>query len=299
MTDLPPPAVVQVSTTWTPHSIAGALLATERFLGDSRQWNATNGDQRAFLAQAFDRDRDAVQQMREITSTASRNVGDVNAFLAEHHFDIQLTDLGEGNIYAASILDLLVEWFEAGEVTTVCGRDGNTYPAVRIGKRGCSILRTPDGRIFVELATKSGDIVWLTMADPPPRDAFDLAAFSDTVSFVQFTSTDGYDGVIFPMVSLKQTVDIGWLCGLHTTGEDGLPAVIAQALQQTKLRMNQFGARVESAAAVGVLRGYHEPKPPYVIDAPFVMWITRKNVAAPLFTGSIAYPDWKDPGTLK
>jgi len=76
------------------------------------------------------------------------------------------------------------------------------------------------------------------------------------------------------------------------------PAIITQALQQTKLRMNEEGARAQSAVAIGVLRGCL-PTYDYVIDWPFLFWITRPGISKPLFVAYVTEDDWKNPGDIR
>ena len=71
---------------------------------------------------------------------------------------------------------------------------------------------------------------------------------------------------------------------------------IAQALQQTKLKLNHIGAKVESAVAIRMMRcaSFRKPKPPLAIDKPFFVWATRDGMAVPYFSGYITEEDWKE-----
>ena len=82
-------------------------------------------------------------------------------------------------------------------------------------------------------------------------------------------------------------------------GEDGLPGIIAQASQQTKLKMNEIGARVESVVAIAiVLGGMDAPEPDHVINRPFLIWFERDGLSRPLFAGHITPDDWRNPGNI-
>ncbi|MDO8599294.1 MAG: serpin family protein [bacterium] len=138
--------------------------------------------------------------------------------------------------------------------------------------------------------------MFMTSVFALPGVATALPSLSDSELDVH----DEYDGVTFPMVSYDQQVDISWLRGLHTTGDDELPAIIVQALQQTRFRMNDVGARAESAVAFGMTRSMsmERPKPELIINEPFLCWIRRPNCRLPLFVGYFDTDSWKDPGSL-
>ena len=75
---------------------------------------------------------------------------------------------------------------------------------------------------------------------------------------------------------------------------------IIQAKMQCKLRINQFGARAQAAFVADMARGLvvKKSKPRFIIDRPFLMWISRLGVSRPLFTAYVDCDSWKDPGDL-
>ena len=92
-----------------------------------------------------------------------------------------------------------------------------------------------------------------------------------------------------------------WLIGMRTTmGEGHQEAVISQALQQTKFKMNQLGARVKSAVAIGISKtsASIEILEPIIINKPFFLWIERPGLSFPLMYAYIDEANWKNPGDL-
>jgi len=56
---------------------------------------------------------------------------------------------------------------------------------------------------------------------------------------------------------------------------------------------------VKSAVALGILAGAPlKKKEPYVINKPFLMWITRQGLSKPLFVAYLNKDVWKDPEGL-
>ena len=108
-----------MSTTGVTYPIVAALKKAEDILGPSRRWTATNDMQRRFLAKFFDICRDEVDRIPEIQSVASYSHVEINSFLKERGFTIQLNPWSPPDFGVASVLDVLVEWIEKGEVTVV------------------------------------------------------------------------------------------------------------------------------------------------------------------------------------
>ena len=79
-----------------------------------------------------------------------------------------------------------------------------------------------------------------------------------------------------------------------------MKARITQALQQTKLRMNDTGGRCESAAAVAACLESCSigPENPYIIDKPFLLWLERPSLSQPLFALHLCEDVWKLPENL-
>lgn len=276
-----------------------AMLAkAEEYLRSVGQpWRPKNDRQRAFLVDVYARLREEVPRIPEIESVASREIAKVNAFLKRRGFSITLDEVTGDAFGVASVLDVLVEWTKRGRVQELEVRR-KRYPAVRIIGEGVQFCRGPNHKHPIAyLTTKSGDRVYLTVLDRAfPGDGL---LEQGAMLMTRLQPVHEFDGVVFPMVSLDVCEDIGWLSGLETVGGDGRPAWIGQALQQTKFRMNEVGARAESAAAATLFKSMVvERKPDLVINEPFLIWIARDGLTAPLFAGYITQEDWKQPASL-
>lgn len=173
-----------------------------------------------------------------------------------------------------------------------------SYPAVEIEDNFAVYSTQNYSQPLVCIDTKNGDTVWMTVADhnKPLRD-FELLQWIHSIKQDRVPHARRYNSVTFPMVDLDQEVDITWLLNM-ALAED---AVIAQALQQTKLKMNEIGARVKSAVAIGLCEASCMPRKEakIVIDKPFYLWIERPGVTDPIFAGYISQNEWKDPKNLE
>ncbi|MCH7604459.1 hypothetical protein IID24_00455 [Patescibacteria group bacterium] len=280
----------------TVYPIAKAVEEAENLvLGPNRLWVPANKNQEIFINGFLVPCR--AEKIPEIQSMASSDAATLNRFLREKGFSIELDPFGDNEFGVVSILDLLVRWLNTGTVKSIhANGTGREFPGVRIGGEDVSFYSAPPHEHPIAgLVTKSPDMVYMTMLDDPPEE-FALVAKAEELSHEKKFSFE-FGGLVFPMVSLDQMVNIGWLIKMATIRSDDRPAEISQALQQTKLRMNEVGARAESAAAVGVVT-LGGPMPDHTIDQPFLIWIERPGLVTPLFVGHITEEDWSNPGDI-
>ncbi len=193
-----------------------------------------------------------------------------------------------------------MRWCVPGTATTItCPLDQIVYQAAEI-KDGVmvqeAIVCGQSGPIAM-LRTQGTDICYLVTC-PRPLCGLDLyEAGRNAVSSLHITR-QGFKGVIFPMVSLNVQPDVSYLKGLHTIDRMGVPSVLAQVLAQSKLRMNERGARVQDAAAGCVERMCVEFSKPLVITTPFLAIFVREGEELPYFVAYCAMDCWKNPGSL-
>lgn len=292
-----------MSRTFAPYSIIAALLETEKIIGLGREWSSVNEIQRQFLAQCFMRGQGDIrdQKMTEIVSKASLSVVEINEFLKSRGYDIQLREDAGDSFAVASILDLLVRWLEAGREYNIYANNEHgakqNYPGVKMSK-GFKVYEI-DKFYVLDLLTQDENHVYITELASVPDDDFELLAevlrlqglIEQTVGSLSFPS------VAFPMVDLDQRPDVSWLLRLWTRGQDDSPYYVSQALVQNRLRVNEVGARAQSAAAIAMRRGGFVDDT-LICDCPFVIWFARKGLSLPIFVGFITQEDWKKPESL-
>jgi hypothetical protein len=296
--------------------ILGCLKAAEEFLAEHEGWakvmrnviwTPSNEDQYQFLKR-FLAAKAVVDALGDnLKRKADRDVSVINKWLKDNGFDIQLRQESERRAFAvASILDVLVEWLNEGEVTSIYNKKG-TFPAVKI-KTGDAesayngVSKAMNRKVhpfpIAGIKTKSEDRVFMSVLDFMPHDTF---AITDKVNQLRevkndLSNCDSCDGVIFPMVDYNRQVDIGWIEGMET-GEGIDDWYISQAIQQTMFRMNEKGARAKSAVALRCKCA--ESYDNWIrIDKPFILWIERPGVDIPLFAGVFAEDVWKKPQSL-
>lgn len=287
------------SQTATLTPIVGALVAAEEIIGKNRIWLGKSIEQTAFITDyMFKRNELSRLSTEELRTWVSFVASELNKVLAKEGFSIKLEDFGRDEFGVVAILDVLVEWLKEGETTLILAQNSNCYDAVRLEKSNFRTYWSPvHEHPLAVVYTKSGDKVCMTIADKA-RPGFDLLARIHEIN-QSHLSAFPVDHIKFPMVNLDQKVNIDWLVGMSTLTHDSRRARISQALQQTKFKMNHFGARAKSAVTVGVkIRGLQR-NDDLVIDKPFYLWIMREGLSIPILTAYIDYDDWKNPGTLE
>ena len=288
--------------TLTAFPVIGCLKAAETHLGSQLDWKPQSADQQEFLELFFGEGMSNVDLLGEsLKSIASTKLEDVCKWLDDNGYDVRPTvEPGPGGFVVASILDVLVEWMELGARRKITNENG-TFDGVHLKRsQGANVLQNArvHNHSVVRIATQNGDRVYMTPVDGLPEGRFALESKIRSIMMGLEHDDHRYNGVVFPMVDYDRQPDMSFLQGMLT--ETVPPGYyIVQAVQQTKFRMNEAGARVESAASMSMKpRGFSSEPPPLVIDQPFLLWIMREGVSIPLFGGIFAEDVWSDPKTV-
>lgn len=282
------------------YTITAALKKAEETMNLKNDWKPKNETQRRFLKNFLSVCRK--DNVDEIELEVSDNADKINVFLKMKGFSIRLQPFPPNTLGFASILDFIVEWLCIGEKIKIDAKNGGKYDGVRIKKDGVSFLESRVHgyrHIIAGILTKSGDMVFMTVPKEP-LEGLDLLEMVGDINRNIGTLPNVYDGVRFPMVDLDITNDIGWLKGMSTINTKGVPTTVTQAVQQIKIKMNEKGARFQSATAISVtLKCINIPKEDLIIREPFLVWVLRHSCQKPLMAAFITEESWKNPGSLK
>ncbi len=277
------------------HPFAAALIAALKELGEGFVWRPNSLEKRLFMEGSFVIGAKDLHDLPEIESRVSYDFDLLNRFLWEKGFSIKLENPHDPKSFGVvSIMKILEDWIESGTEGEICV-EGKTYPAVHLKGKNVTFYKSEwHKNPVVSIKTKSGDEVLLSVADSF-LSTDTLTGHIDRI-FGSLDVCRDFSGLVFPMVDLEEEVDISWLKGLPAFLGDDEVAFISQALQQTKFKMDQIGAIVESAVAIGIAKtSISKPRPDLVIDKPFFVTVRRKGFNLPIFSGYIAQDCWKKP----
>ena len=287
------------------YPLVSALLKADETLGPVFQgFSPVNGTQERFLEEFYQASKGDLSRFSddEIESIASTKSDEVNTWLAKRGFGIKLNPFDEDGFGVATMLSILGEWAKKGTKYSVKTEDGEYYPGVKMTNYGLGFYRVSGSEeMIIEVETRNSDRVYLMMAEAGPTD-LDLVEQVETIRNKMKPVESEYSGVVFPKVDLDMKDEIDWILQLRLQVKGGsLPYYqIAQALQQTKLKMNEIGFHVKSAVAIGaILSEPPKREEPYVINKPFLMWIERPQFAKPLFVAYLDTDVWKEPENLE
>jgi hypothetical protein len=245
---------------------------------------------------------------KELRAWADTVAQRLNKILEENGFAIKFPEFDAGEFGVVSILDVMVEWLTKGDLRQVANEAGTIYPAVEFKDYGdidhaltqlfsasvSPIHSFPIGT----LKTKSGDTVSMTIAGEA-LSSFALMSRIDAIRTSELVPTN-HEYLRFPMIDFKESKSLSWLAGLASVPQVGNPHVVAEALQETKFKMNQTGARLKDAVAMRMATtSVRNPRPRLFIDRPFFLWIERPGVPVPILYAYFDEEHWKDPGDLK
>lgn len=299
-----------MSHSMVPLNIVSALMKGVEFLGGDRVWAAVSSEQQQFLGQFYEHNALLSQKFseKELRAWADTDAENLNAILKQEGFSIELPPFNPGDFGVVSILDILVEWIKVGDVREVSNEQGVLYPAVELkdvadieGREQylfTTAISSVHGHPIATLMTKSGDKLCVTIAGEE-FSGFELIRRIDEIrGSVQMPAN--YEYLRFPMIDYDKKINISWLEGLKTLAAAGLPYEVAKALQQTKFKMNQYGARLKDAVAIGIVAtSFRMPRPRLIIDRPFFLWIERSGVPVPVMYAYFDESAWGDPGNLE
>lgn len=279
--------------------ILGCLKAAEDWIGGQQTWTPTSPRQTEFLEHFIEHIEQVDALGSNLVRIADSSPETINQFLEDHGFpDLKLTVQPSVNGFCvASVLDVLCEWLKKGDATDIKNHKGS-FPGVRL-KEGVAAYHDKSVHPFpvVKIRTKSGDILCMSICGPLSSD--DYAMHWKVEALRKIDKPLAVEGVMFPMVKYDNMMDISFLKGLQTSPGNN-HWYVAEAVQQTRFRMNLEGARAESAAAMQFFKcAVREKSPWVVIDRPFVLWIERKGIALPVFEGVFAEDVWQNPGGLE
>jgi len=276
--------------------LLGCLAKIEKEIGIGADWIGVNNVQREFLQLFYGPGISDVERCssNELLSLASRTADGINRFLAEEGFDIRLTPWYDSSLFGiAAIFRLLVSWVRQGKKSKIlCG--DKEFPAVLYNDgSGFSVYKSlVTGEPILVMKTQEGDTVAMTVLDGDQikhieASQFGLLSLVNSIQTSKWQKFENFEMVLFPMIDYNEQIDVSWFGSMSY-----MNFWIEEAIQQTKFQMNEFGAKVESAAAMST-RGIVSMQDCLVIDKPFLVWVERKGFVMPVFMGFMDTDCWK------
>ena len=284
----------------SPYTTVAALKAADKLLGANRVWSGQDKVQKTWVKETYVPCSAELANIKEIDSNATTEIENHVAFMRKHGWEPQIKAAEPGQLLTVGVLDLLVAWTKPGHKVPLKVDGVGEFPGVRLSNSVVNMFANKQNDAVARLSTKSGDQVWIALCDKAPKDTREVMQ----VVHRSFDDLRGelyaFKGIIFPMVDLASKQSLDWICGLSTTKKgSGRGYEVAQALQQATLKMNDEGARARAADEMTIeATSVARPKPPFVVDRPFVVAFKRQGLTQPLYAAYVGHESWKDPGGL-
>ncbi len=228
---------MSTSKTFDLAGIVKALIAaTDWVHGDLRGWQpvpqADKTDRQLELLRRLEAISFDLPRIPELKAWAAMSADEINAILKREGFEIKLLPwpIDGRNFGVVAILDVTVEWIEAGDGAkeirrrTADGQYDHTtpaYPAFELSahqnRLECLTVSGSD-QPLVRIPTKSGDVVCIHVTPDAGLDTFGLYDAVARISAAARPDPDTYAKVLdvtIPKVKLRQQVDISWMEGMH------------------------------------------------------------------------------------
>lgn len=297
----------RVSMTSSPVTLAALLTAAEPILGRNRAWNPSGESPekdalQAAAAGTYAEFRGIATELREVESIAAADADAINAFLASKGLSAKLGPFGPDSFGVAAVSEFAVEWINEGTRDMIWSNLANeVYPAFTLG---CDWItcdsESPDETSTFWIQTQNGDLVGVAMAERPESSETLLAEVRRRMAGSN-AAVGSPRGVQLPCVDIDLKPDVSHMVGMWTIQEGtGKTAKIVQAVMQALFAMNRRGARSKVGMAAEVVLescviDADAPPPPVVFDRPFILWMQRPGVDAPLCAYYVGLNDWKEP----
>jgi hypothetical protein len=255
-----------------------------------QEYKPINKQQEVLMQQYASQHKDLSKfTQEELGAWASKNHEDLNKILESKDFQIRLEKFDPRGFGMLSILDMKTQWKQKGEKHMVIRPGDGFYKGAKItGKDTYSVFESKNhAHPIAALHTKSGDTVYLTEATEQ-KDGFELLDLIRKIKS-DLKEVRGYAGVTFPIADVDHKADVSWLKNMGLADD----YFIDQAMQQTKFKLDQEGAKVKSTFAASVSKCL----PEYVeIKNPYIAWWEKKGVAIPVVAAIVAFDSWQKLG---
>jgi hypothetical protein len=271
-------------------TIHDCIRAAENFLKNSspnEKWEIkTKSDkQKRFIELTPSKETFNLYSEEELESRASFVVKDINSWLLQKGFEIQLAEVGPLTFAVASIMKINTFWKKEG-IDTRIHKNSCVYSAflLKLGTDDIEIFQNEEisANPLFAIKTKSKDTVLLMKRNFTENFLFPMEMFS-RLKTISYKKTSCYDHtVILPNLNLDVKPDISWICGLSFGMWE-----ISQALHQIKFKLHKKGTEVKVASGMSLSGSLSFNKTYTKFDEPFYVWLCREGAEEPYFGGYI------------
>lgn len=224
----------------------------------------------------------------ELKAWASRNAEEINRLIAAEGFGIRLDPWNDPEAFGvASVFRWAIQWLVVGQ-TELYGEPFliKGKPAFRLNRRPNGIeFRKFGDDLLVNVSTQTGHVAHFVKYGRPVAGIEILETIAEVEGNAKPMQYGSPDGVDIPKSQIDVQPDLSWLLGMRLGGY-----FVAQAKQQVRLAINEFGAAGEEVSAMAMRKGLPEY---YKIDGPYLFWVSKGDLT--IAAAHVGEESWQEP----
>ncbi|MFZ2150144.1 MAG: hypothetical protein WAV15_03215 [Minisyncoccia bacterium] len=260
----------------------------------AKTWSTSKPEQQRFMSTYYDgavADLHKVDDDKVLQAIATGSSAKLQDFFAKGGFANMPVRIPAGGHAVGVLFDLLVDWKTVGEQKDISIRRPqggyDDYSGAQMLEFEAFSLEGHKYPLF-RIETRQGwDVYLVEAADGENLQASDFPARAKALLGLPREEAD-YEKLNFPSVLMSADVDISWMVGMRVPGFS-----IDEAVKKIKLRLDEKGARAQSAVAF-TTRGMDSS---YTIQRSFYVIFTREGLNFPPFVALAAPDSWVKQGS--
>jgi len=255
------------------------------------QWRTTNDIQQGYLERFGKLTPQETDILLAYLKGKATNIDtDLNNWFAENGFPNMKLSYPESAMGFGAIFDLLVEWIRPGTNTKLT-IDNQIFEAIKMNcKPGAVAAYNLEGYDYPMFVLDTRDKGWKVhlLETEFLLDDVDLLTVATDI-LVSKKTPFLFSEVIFPSVDMEIDVDLEWLIGI---GLEKNPFQIEKAKKIVRLKLDDNGARAQSAVAIASRSFISQKGEVYRFTKPFFIIFTNDNISIPPFVAIVSQDAW-------
>ena len=253
------------------------------------QWRTTNDIQHRYLESFGKLTPSETDILSAYLKGKATNIdSDLNNWFAENGFPNMKLSYPEHAMGFGAIFDLLVEWKRPGTKSKLT-IDNQVFEAIKM-KPGAVAAYNLEGYDYPMFVLDTQDKGWKVhlLETEFLLDDVDLLTVATDI-LVSKKSPFLFREVIFPSVDMEIDVNLEWLIGM---GLEKTPFQINEAKKIVRLKLDDKGARVQSAVAIASRSFISQKGEVYRFTKPFFIIFANDNISIPPFVAIVSQDAW-------
>lgn len=265
--------------------LASALISPEGQFLKHGKWKPYNAEQK-YIIKNLTTFRSDLQKYTstEMEALSSKDHEALNTMAHMHNIPLMFKPFGPGEFGSLAVLDVALNWPHKTEATETLFSSSECKKSVPVK----ALQFIEDFEVYhvrkythpiVKIKTKSGDTVWVTLADAHVSHKALSKKIQKLRKCIPSATRKNYDSFVMPYIAYEGMIDISWMKKLTYVSKHE-PYAVADAVEYLKLFCDPEGCSVKAGA--GLQFELINTSKTITINKPFYFWIERPGTKFPL-----------------